>query len=93
MKHSQRANSEFGRPAGNSGEIRISRWTQSSQWPGLVIPISGIGAYIGKQARREETSRLLQGSDGHKASLCTALYQQTVTDVQQLTTNQLLLPF
>lgn len=65
MKHSQRANSEFGRPAGNSGEIRIRRWTQSSQWRGLVIPISCIGAYDGKQARREGTARLLQGTDGH----------------------------
>lgn len=66
MKHSQRASSEFGEPAGNSGEIRIRRWTQSLRWRGLVIPISCIGAYDGKQARREGPARLLQGSDGHK---------------------------
>lgn len=53
MKHSQRASAGLGRPAGNSGEIRIRSWTRSSQWRGLVIPISCVGAYDGKQARRE----------------------------------------
>lgn len=91
MKHSQRTNSEFGRPAGNSGEIRIRRWTQSSRWRGLVIPISCIGAYIGEQARREETDRLLQGSNGNSDDFSLHRIMPTNRQCVQQSTTQLFL--